>query len=231
MESDAGSSIARRRRRLFSAFHLLVSLSLHFNRFVDDSLVLLGFLISFTVVSYKRWCRCSLFILWLLCSPCPSLMTPLDPDQTSMTYTPTLQEVSSEISDLKMQRRALPFSSPRTMIVHPSGKIDSVWFWCDYGSCTSLFWPLFIRSLCLKSSEHFNRTTPARNSLFNDPLTNLCSPRTLLIHVLSHDNNDQRLSFDFSKSSWFYHGPREIFFHLLFLKGETLSTNIPLRKR
>ncbi|WZZ64434.1 hypothetical protein YC2023_075804 [Brassica napus] len=51
MDPDAGSSLARRCRHLFSPFHLVVSLSFCFTCFVHEFLVWLGFLSSFTVDS------------------------------------------------------------------------------------------------------------------------------------------------------------------------------------
>ncbi|KAG2259211.1 hypothetical protein Bca4012_096214 [Brassica carinata] len=91
--------------------------------------MLLGFLTSFTVASCERWCRCSLLILWLLCSPCPSLMTSLVPDLFSTAWSSSRGDGSCQTSDLKTLRRALPFLCPRMMTILPSGKIYSTWFW------------------------------------------------------------------------------------------------------
>lgn len=48
------------------------------------------------------------------------------------------------------------------------------------------------------------------NLPFDDPLTNLCSPRTP--HVSSHSTyrNDQRVSFGSGKSPWFHYGKGEV---------------------
>lgn len=89
----------------------------------------LGLLTSLAGASCERWCWCSLLILWLLCSPCPSLMTSLVADLSSTAWTSSHRDGSSQTSDLKTLQRALSFSSPRTMTVLPSGKIYSTWFW------------------------------------------------------------------------------------------------------
>ncbi|KAF3533711.1 hypothetical protein DY000_02043308 [Brassica cretica] len=85
------------------------------------------------------------------------------------------------------------------------GKIDSALFWCEYGSCTSPLWLLFVKSMCFKDSEHYNRTIPPMNVTFDDQLTHRCSLQTPLISTYS-DHNDQRFSFDSGKSLWFHHG-------------------------
>ncbi|KAF3607553.1 hypothetical protein DY000_02048998 [Brassica cretica] len=48
------------------------------------------------------------------------------------------------------------------------------------------------------------------NLPFDDPLTNLCSPRTPHVSAHSAYHNDQRLSFGSGKSPWFHHGKGEI---------------------
>lgn len=138
MDCDAGSSVACRRRRLCSTFHHVFSLSPYFNWFVYEFLVLLGFLTSFAVATCERWCPCSLSILRLLCSPYPSLMLSLVPDLTSLPCISPIDD-SCQISDPKTLRHAISFSSSKTKTVLPSGKIDSAWFWSEYGSCTSFF--------------------------------------------------------------------------------------------
>ncbi|KAF2619455.1 hypothetical protein F2Q68_00039868 [Brassica cretica] len=110
-------------------FYLDVYLSLCCIRFFHESLIFLGFLTSFAVASCERWCQCSLLILWLLCSPCPSLMTSLVPDLSSTAWTSSRGDGSRQTSDLKTFRRPLPFSSPWKMTVLPSGNIYSTWFW------------------------------------------------------------------------------------------------------
>ncbi|KAF2589400.1 hypothetical protein F2Q70_00041412 [Brassica cretica] len=125
---------------LLRLFHLAVLLSLSCIWFVHESLMLLGFLTSFTVASCERWCRCSLLILWLLCSPCPSLMTSLVPDLFSTAWSSSRGDGSCQTSDLKTLRRALPFSCPRMMTILPSGKIYSTCFdsrkslWVHHGN-------------------------------------------------------------------------------------------------
>ncbi|KAH0872653.1 hypothetical protein HID58_070015 [Brassica napus] len=109
-----------------------------------------------------------------------------------------------------MLRRVRPSSSPSTMTVLPLGKIEYVWFWCEYGSCSSLFWPLFVRSMGVKGPEHDHQTIPAMNLPFDDPLTILCSRRTPLASVHPDDHKDQRLSFGSGKSPWFHHGNGEV---------------------
>ncbi|KAH0849928.1 hypothetical protein HID58_095958 [Brassica napus] len=204
MDSDVGSSLSHRRRCLFSLFHLVVSLSLCFTCFIYVFLVWLGFLSSFTMVSWN------LFILWLLCISCPSLMGPVVTYLILMTCTSSSLDGSSQISDLKMLRRVRPSSFPSTMTVLPSGKIDYVCFWCEYDSCSSLFWPLFVRSMRVKSSEHDYQTILTISLPFDDPLTILCSPQTPFASVHPNDHNDQRLSFGSGKSPWFHHGNGEV---------------------
>ncbi|XP_048619037.1 uncharacterized protein LOC125590093 [Brassica napus] len=167
--------------------------------FVNEFLVLLGFSSSYAVASCERWYRCNILILWLLCSPFPSLVTSLVPDLTSMTCASSPIDDSCQRSDWKTLRSRLPFSSLGTMTVLPSGKIDYVLFWCEYGSCTSLLWLLFDRSMCFKDSEHYYRTIPPMNLTFDDQLTHRCSPQTPLISTYS-DHNDQRFNFDSDKS-------------------------------
>lgn len=71
-----------------------------------------------------------------------------------------------------------------------------------FGHCLS--------DLCVRGSEHDYWTIPAMNLPFDDPLTNLCSPRTP--HVSSHSTyrNDQRVSFGSGKSPWFHYGKGEV---------------------
>ena len=174
-------------------------------RFVNEFLVLLGFSSSYAVASCERWYQCNILILWLLCSPCPSLVTSLVPDLTSMTCASSPIDDSCQRSDWKTLRSRLHFSSLGTMTVLPSGKIDYVLFWCEYGSCTSPLWLLFDGSMCFKDSEHYYRTIPPMNLTFDDQLTHRCSPQTPLISIYS-DHNDQRFNFDSGKSLWFHHG-------------------------
>ncbi|CAG7874474.1 unnamed protein product, partial [Brassica rapa] len=117
-----------------------------------------------------------------------------------MTCTSSSLDGSSQISDLKMLRRVRPSSFPSTMTVLPSGKIDYVCFWCEYDSCSSLFWPLFVRSMRVKSSEHDCQTIMTISLPFDDPLTILCSPQTPFASVHPNDHNDQQLSFGSGKS-------------------------------
>ncbi|KAG5396285.1 hypothetical protein IGI04_018099 [Brassica rapa subsp. trilocularis] len=152
----------------------------------------------------------NLFILWLLCISCPSLMGPVVTYLILMTCTSSSLDGSSQISDLKMLRRVRPSSFPSTMTVLPSGKIDYVCFWCEYDSCSSLFWPLFVRSMRVKSSEHDYQTILTISLPFDDPLTILCSPQTPFASVHPNDHNDQRLSFGSGKSPWFHHGNGEV---------------------
>ncbi|WZZ32034.1 hypothetical protein YC2023_015435 [Brassica napus] len=66
MNSDAGSFVARRRRRFSDAFHLFVSLPLSFTMLLHEFLVCLGFLSSFAITSFRRCLRCRLYVLWPL---------------------------------------------------------------------------------------------------------------------------------------------------------------------
>ncbi|KAG2253257.1 hypothetical protein Bca52824_083393 [Brassica carinata] len=62
MDSDAGSSVARRRRRLLTASHLTVSIFLLFIFLLHEFLVGLGFFSSFVVASFNRSCRCRTYL-------------------------------------------------------------------------------------------------------------------------------------------------------------------------
>ena len=164
MDFDTSIFLTRRHRHLFSAFHLIVSLSLRFTCFVQEFLVCLGFLSSFAVASYERWCQWNLFILWLLSIPCPSLMSPLVPDLKHFFFMVLLRFQICRCCDaceLSCLLRRWPFSLSIFLVSFdddhsPSGKIDYVWFLCEYGSCTSLFGH-GLSDLC--ASEGLNTTT------------------------------------------------------------------------
>ncbi|KAL0664070.1 hypothetical protein Bca4012_100907 [Brassica carinata] len=147
MDSNTGSSVARRRRRHLTVSHLTVSIFLLFIFLLHEFLVGLGFFSSFVVASFNRSCLCR--------------------------------------------------------------KIYPVRFWWECGSCTSPPCPILVRNIILNGSEHYYQTIPARNLIFEDPVTNLCSPRTPLVAVPSDncsplqsllENNDQGLSFGSEKS-------------------------------
>ncbi|CAG7874584.1 unnamed protein product [Brassica rapa] len=243
MDSDAGSFVARRRRRLLTVSHLSVSLFLLFTFLLHEFLVWLGFFTSLVVASCRRSCRCRLYILWLLFSPFSSLLTAQVPDLTLMTCNSLTLVESSQISDLLMLQRTLLSSSPKMMNFLPSGKIYPVRFWCECGSCASPPCPILVRTISLNGSEHYYQTIPARNLLFKDPVTNLCSPRTPLVAAPSDDcsplqslleNNDQGLSFGSEKSPWIQHGNAGVHMFclesmLVPLESEVKSTSLFVR--
>ncbi|KAG5396384.1 hypothetical protein IGI04_018198 [Brassica rapa subsp. trilocularis] len=243
MDSDAGSFVARRRRRLLTVSHLSVSLFLLFTFLLHEFLVWLGFFTSLVVASCRRSCRCRLYILWLLFSPFSSLLTAQVPDLTLMTCNSLTLVESSQISDLLMLQRTLLSSSPKMMNFLPSGKIYPVRFWCECGSCTSPPCPILVGNISLNGSEHYYQTIPARNLLFKDPVTNLCSPRTPLVAAPSDDcsplqslleNNDQGLSFGSEKSPWIQHGNAGVHMFclesmLVPLESEVKSTSLFVR--
>ncbi|WZY92393.1 hypothetical protein YC2023_064722 [Brassica napus] len=125
----------------------------------------------------------------------------------------------------------------------PSGKIYPVRFWCECGSCASPPCPILVRTISLNGSEHYYQTIPARNLLFKDPVTNLCSPRTPLVAAPSDDcsplqslleNNDQGLSFGSEKSPWIQHGNAGVHMFclesmLVPLESEVKSTSLFVR--
>ncbi|KAF3563551.1 hypothetical protein DY000_02018966 [Brassica cretica] len=185
MESDAGNSVARRRRRLSVVALSFVSLPLHVTLLLHEFLVGLGFLCSFAVAMCWRCCRCCHFIIWLLLSPSPSLLTALVPDLFHKTSTFSI--CYSQIPDLKLLGRVFPSSSPTTLNFLPSGKIDANWFNCLCGSRTSPPGSLFVRSMRLNGSKYYYQTIQTK-------------------FLLLSDHNDQWLDFGSVKSPGLQHG-------------------------
>ncbi|WZY86681.1 hypothetical protein YC2023_033065 [Brassica napus] len=213
MASDAGSSVARRRRRLSTVFQHS-DLLLCFILFFHKALVYLGYVISSAVAICERCVQYRFYIFWLLCSPSPSLMAAIVPDLCQNTCTPP-QVCVSQISDLKLTRQAPPSLSPKTMTFLPPGKIDSTWFWCKRGSCNSPLCSLLARSMSLNGSQNYYQTIQARNLLFDEPPTNRCSLQTPFVATLTidcspcltvSDLNDQRLRFCSVKPLLLQHG-------------------------
>ncbi|CAN7124671.1 unnamed protein product [Brassica rapa subsp. narinosa] len=213
MESDAGSSVARRRRRLSVVVISFVSLPLHVTLLLHEFLVGLGFLCSLIVAMCWRCCRCCHFILWLLLIPSSSLLTAIVPDLFHKTSTSSI--CYSQIPDLKLLRRVFPSSSPTTLNFLPSGKIDANWFSCPCGSRTSLPGSLFVRSMRLNGSKYYYRTISTKLLPFDDPRTNPCLLQTPFeathtddcsnfLSLLDH--NDQWLGFGSVKSPGLQHG-------------------------
>ncbi|KAL0665765.1 hypothetical protein Bca4012_028469 [Brassica carinata] len=213
MESDAGSSVARRRRRLSVGVLSFVSLPLHVTLLLHEFLVGLGFLCSFAVAMCWRCCRYCHFILWLLLSPSPSLLTALVPDLFHKTSTSSI--CYSQNPYLKLLRRVLSSSSPTMLNFLPSGKIDANWFSCPCGSRTSPPGSLFVRSMRLNGSKYYNQIIPTKFLPFDDPRTN---PRSLQTpfeathtddcstFLSLFDHNDQWLGFGSVKSPGLQHG-------------------------
>ncbi|CAN7016471.1 unnamed protein product, partial [Brassica rapa subsp. trilocularis] len=213
MASDAGSSVARRRRRLSTVFQHS-DLLLCFILFFHKALVYLGYVISSAVAICERCVQYRFYIFWLLCSPSPSLMAAIVPDLCQKTCTPP-QVCVSQISDLKLTRQAPPSLSPKTMTFLPPGKIDSTWFWCKRGLCNSPLCSLLARSMSLNGSQNYYQTIQARNLLFDEPPTNRCSLQTPFVATLTidcspcltvSDLNDQRLRFCSVKPLLLQHG-------------------------
>ncbi|KAL0758709.1 hypothetical protein Bca101_074859 [Brassica carinata] len=213
MESEAGSSVARRRRRLSVVALSFVSLPLHVTLLLHEFLVGLGFLCSFAVTMCWRCCRCCHFIIWLLLSPSPSLLTALVPDLCHKTSTFSI--CYSQIPDLKLLGRVFPSSSPTTLNFLPSGKIDANWFSCPCGSRTSPPGSLFVRSMRLNGSKYYYQTIQTKFLLFDDPRTNPCSLQTPFeathtddcsTFLSLSDHNDQWLDFGSVKSPGLQHG-------------------------
>ena len=194
MDSNAGSSVARRQLRSSPASpssHRFPSLCFSFSSCYLASprvfFVGLEFFSSFVVASCNRSCRYHLYILWLLFSIFSSLMMSQVPDLTLMTcnFLPLVK--SSQISDLLMLRHTLLSSSLKMINFLPLGKIYPVRFWWECGSWTSPPCPILVGTISLNGSEHYYQTILARNLLFEDPVTNLCSPQTPLVAAPSDD--------------------------------------------
>ncbi|KAF3493500.1 hypothetical protein DY000_02051754 [Brassica cretica] len=183
MNSDAGNSVARRRRRFSDAFHLFVSLPLCFTMLLHEFLVCLGFLSSFAITSFRRCFRCRLYVLWFLCSPSLHLLTALVPDLTHDTCNSPHLAFSSQISDLKM-----------TFL--PTGKILSGWCWCECVSRTRPLRALLSRPMSLDGSNPGSLQKPLRTTHTND-----CS-----IFLSLFELNDQRLGAGSVKSPCLHHG-------------------------
>ncbi|KAF3534895.1 hypothetical protein DY000_02037128 [Brassica cretica] len=183
MDSDAGSSVARRRRRCSAAFHLFVSLPLSFTMLLHEFLVCLGFLSFFAITSFGRCFRCRLYVLWFLCSPSPHLLTALVPDLTHDTCNSPHLTFSSQISDLKM-----------TFL--PTGKIHSDWCWCECVSRTSPLRALLSRPMSLDGSNPGSLQKPLRAAHTDD-----CS-----IFLSLFELNDQRLGAGSVKPLCLHHG-------------------------
>lgn len=91
--------------------------------------------------------------------------------------------LASSFSDVRCNdtTTCTTFSFLRTMTFLPSGKIYSACFCCECVSCTG---PLCSQLPLIK---HYYQTILASSLPFDDPMTNLCSPRTSL--VAAHYDN------------------------------------------
>ncbi|KAJ0249890.1 hypothetical protein HA466_0141330 [Hirschfeldia incana] len=172
------------RLRLSSAVHLIIALSQCLNGIVHESLMLLGFSTSFAVASCKRGCWCRFQALWLLvliCSPPPSVMTALTPTLShESSALPPLLHYSRNLlwPEVKKLRRAPPSLFLWTMNLLPLGKNYFDWTWCERELHTEVFLLPLDGSVKIYSSEHQGAFSPVRNPLLEDIRISLFSPQT-----------------------------------------------------
>ncbi|KAL0696632.1 hypothetical protein Bca4012_063812 [Brassica carinata] len=155
-------------RRLSSAVHLVVALSLWFTWSVGELLMLLGFLTSFAVTNCEK-------------CPDPSLMTALTSDlfHETCTVPPSLRSSRNlQWPNLKNLRRASPSLSSWTMNLLPSGKIFISWTWCERELHSDVLLLLLDGSVKIYSSEYQVAFSPVRNPLLEELLTSVFSPQT-----------------------------------------------------
>ncbi|KAH0864409.1 hypothetical protein HID58_081620 [Brassica napus] len=171
MVSDAGSSVACQSHRLFPLLCSFVFLSFCLTVFLQKFLVLLGFMSSSAVALSVRCCSCRLRILWvllLICSPPPSLMTALTSDLAQIRSSHKLHW-----PDLKILRRAPPSSFSWAMTFFPLGMIYSNWIW-------------FLRlrtPLPFQSGEEPPARRYTYQSLLTANIVHICPSWYLLSHV------------------------------------------------
>ncbi|WZZ74839.1 hypothetical protein YC2023_086209 [Brassica napus] len=172
MDSNAGSSLARRRHRPFSLFLYLSSPFVSFIDLLQVCLLFLGFLSS----SFVRGCAscpyCHIQTCWLLfltCSPAPSVTAALVPDLTFEGCVCTALSRSPKtaiLSDLFFS------SSSWAMNFLPMGKTCSNLFCCERSFCIGVFRCSFARSTSLGCSELYSASSEANRLLSEDPKTN-----------------------------------------------------------
>ena len=172
MDSDAGSSLARRRHRPFSPFLYLSSPFVSFIDLLQVCLLFLGFLSS----SFVRGCAscpyCHIQTCWLLfltCSPAPSVTAALVPDLTFEGCVCTALSRSPKtavLSDLFFS------SSSWVMNFLPMGKTCSNLSCCERSFCVGVFRCSFAKSTSLGCSELYSASSEANRLLSQDPKTN-----------------------------------------------------------
>ena len=139
MDSDAGSSLTRRRHRPFSLFLYLSSSFVSFIDLLQVCLLFLGFLSSSFVHGCASCRYCHIQTCWLLfltCSPAPSVTASLVPDLTFEGCVCTALSRSPKtaiLSDLFFS------SSSWAMNFLPMGKTCSNLFCCERSFCVGVF--------------------------------------------------------------------------------------------
>ncbi|KAL0681536.1 hypothetical protein Bca4012_048383 [Brassica carinata] len=168
---------------------------------------------SSAVALSVRCCSCRLRILWvllLICSPPPSLMTALTSDLAQIRSSHKLHW-----PDLKILRRAPPSLSSWAMTFLPLGMIYSNWIWCERELHTIALHLALDRSVKLYDSEHHFLFNPVRSPPLEHTLTSLCSPQTLFTYALPGicslmssllDFDDQRVCLGSMTTLWIRRG-------------------------
>ncbi|KAH0899133.1 hypothetical protein HID58_048701, partial [Brassica napus] len=221
MDSDAGSSLARRRHRPFSPFLYLSSPFVSFIDLLQVCLLFLGFLSSSFVHGCASCRYCNIQTCWLLfltCSPAPSVTAALVPDLTfegcvctALSHSPK----TAVLSDLFFS------SSSWAMNFLPMGKTCSNLSCCERNFCVGVFRCSFAGSTSLGCSELYSASSEANRLLSEDPKTNHLS--TPLPFTVAKPESFVGHSFRHSAKS----RPREIVIPFLLLTGENLSTTVP----
>ncbi|CAF1919405.1 unnamed protein product [Brassica napus] len=215
MDSDAGRSLARRHHRPFSPFLYLSSPFVYFIDFLQVCLLFLGFLRSSFVhgCASSRYCHIQTrWLLFLTCSPAPSVTAALVPDLTFEGCFCTALSRSPKtavLSDLFFS------SSSWAMNFLPMGKTCSNLSCCERSFCVGVFRCSFARSTSLGCSELYSASSEVNRLLSEDPKTNhlstplpftvakpgACSP----FHSKT-DSGDKRLNFGFIDTLWLRYG-------------------------
>ncbi|KAH0877862.1 hypothetical protein HID58_065256 [Brassica napus] len=201
MDSDAGSSLARRRHRPFSLFLYLSSPFVSFIDLLQICLLFLGFLSS----SFVHGCTSCRY-------PAPSVTAALVPDLTFEGCVCTALSRSPKTAVLL----DLFFSSSSwAMNFLPMGKTCSNLSCCERSFCVGVFRSSFARSTSLGCSELYSASSEANRLSSEDPKTNhlstplpftvakpgACSP----FHSKT-DSCDKRLNFGFIDTLWLRYG-------------------------
>ncbi|CAN6855742.1 unnamed protein product [Brassica oleracea] len=211
MDSDAGSSLARRRHRPFSPFLYLSSPFVSFIDLLQVCLLFLGFLSSSFVHGCARCHYCHIQTCWLLfltCSPAPSVTAALVPDLTfegcvctALSHSPK----TAVLSDLFFS------SSSWAMNFLPMGKTCSNLSCCERNFCVGVFRCSFARSTSLGCSELYSASSEANRLLSEDPKTNhlstplpftVAKPGACSPFHSNTDSVDKRLNFGFIDTLW-----------------------------